>query len=141
MTDIKVGGKFGYVDYMAMQIKAQVDLFGQDIVLLRKPVMEDDGEGGIAREDDEPEPLEAQKLCFIEAAPIAHVARGSNYQDIIGMGQRVVTNYALVGLVDADMMKADTFVIDDYEYEIIYVHPDHDFMRLAEVERVEEGNA
>lgn len=137
---IKTGGKFGYIEYEAMQIQAQIDVFGQDIVLLRLPELEDDGEGGMARESDEPVPLDPQRLCFVEAAPIAHVARGSNFQEIIGMGQRVTTNYVLVGTVEADMRKDDTFVIGEHTYELKYVHPDHDFMRLAEVERIAEGN-
>lgn len=140
---MKVGGKFDETYYMALQIQAQVDLYGRSIVLVRPPDLEDDGEGGVARDDDAPTNLPAQRLCFIETAPIAHVARGSNFQDIIGMGQRVTTNYALVGLVDADMKKGDTFSIeeDEYTYELLYVHPDRDFMCLAEVERVAEGNA
>lgn len=137
---MKVGGKFDYTDYSKIQIQAQIDIFGRDIVLIREPALEDDGEGGVARDDDTPTELDPQLLCFVEAAPIAHVARGSNFQDIIGMGQRITTNYALVGTIDADMKKGDKFVINEFEYELIYVHPDHDFMRLAEVERVAEGN-
>lgn len=137
---MKVGGKFSADEYSAMQIATQVEMEGTTILLVREPDYEDDDEGGVIRADGENRTLAEQKFIFQEAAPVAHVARGTNFQQIIGYGQRATTDYVLVGYPQANIAKDDTFTYGQYEYKVTFVHPDRTFMALAEVERITSGN-
>lgn len=139
---MKLGGKFDSDEYSAMQIAAQVEMEGVYIELEREPEYVDDGEGGVIRPDDAPDRKLAQQLfLFRETAPIAHVARGTNFQNIIGAGRRATTNFVLVGYPDANVKADDWFTwTDGYEYKITAVHPDRKFMTVAEIERVTSGN-
>lgn len=140
---MKLGGKFDDTHYSTMQIAEQINTYGEDIVLRREPVAVDDEEGGFITPDEEeggvPTNLPPQHLYFGEAAPLAHIARGTNIQHNIGYGDRVTTNFVLLGAPNADMQKGDTFTKGDYEYRIEMVHPDRAFMTLGEVIRITDG--
>lgn len=139
---MRLGGKFDSDEYSAMQVSAQVEMEGVYIELVREPELVDDGEGGVIRPDTAPERTIAQQLfLFRETAPISHVARGTNFQNIIGAGRRATTNFVLVGYSDANVKTDDSFTwTDGYEYKVTAVHPDRTFMTLAEIERVTSGN-
>jgi hypothetical protein len=140
---VKLGGKFDATHYSAMQIAEQIGMDGENIVLRREPAAVDDEEGGFIIPDEEeggsPTNLDPQLLFFFEAAPLAHIARGTNIQHLIGYGDRVTTNFVVLGPPTADMQKGDTFTKGDYEYRIEMVHPDRAFMTLGEVIRITDG--
>lgn len=137
---MKLGGKFTADDYSSMQIAEQMEMEGVLIELHREAEFVDDGEGGIIRPEDGERTIAEQSFIFQEAAPIAHVARGTNFQQIIGYGDRATTNFVLVGYPEANLKKDDTFERDGCEYKVSFVHPDRAFMTLAELERVTTGN-
>ena len=137
---MKVGGKFSEEDYQCQQTQFLLDSFGEDITLKREPDFEDDGGGGLVRPDEEDSTKPPQVFWFYEAAPIAHVARGTNFQEIINMGQRITTAFILLGLPDADIKQDDEFVRGEFEYKVVFVHDDRSFQTIAELERIGSGN-
>jgi hypothetical protein len=133
---MRLGGRFTEEDYQRQQTQLLLDWFGEAIVLKREPEYVDDGAGGVIRPDDADTALDPQVFWFWEAAPVAHIARGSNFQQIIGMGQRITTNYVLLGLPDADVLQDDEFDYGGYSYKVAFLHDDRRFQTIAEVERV-----
>lgn len=138
---MKVGGKFTTQQYMAQQNDMLLDLDGVFIKLQRKAALVDDGEGGVIRsvEPEDERTVAAQKFLFWEAAPVAHVARGANFQQVIGMGQKITTSHVLVGKTDANIRQDDYFVHNGDEYVVMFVHPDRTEQTIAEVDRVASG--
>ena len=126
------GGRFSYLNAQELQTHALIDLYGRSIVLKRLPTLVDDGEGGLTRPNNVPNSLPPQQFYFETASPIAHVARGASFTQPDGEGQKVTVNYVLVGHRGADVKQADKFVVGDYEYEVIYVHPDRRYQTKAE---------
>lgn len=138
---MRLGGKFTTSEYMEQQNDMLLDLDGVLIRLVREPAYEDDGEGGQIRSDDDEDEvtLAEQRFLFWEAAPVAHVARGADFDQIIGMGQRVTTSHVLAGRTDANIQQDDRFEHEGYDYVVRYVHPDHNEQTIAEVDRVASG--
>lgn len=137
-SSLRLGGRFSLNDYEIEQTKTLLDIDGEYISLHREAEWVDDGAGGQTRAEEDGPTIAKQLFWFFEAAPIAHIARGSNFQETIGMGQRVTTNYVLVGMPDANMRQGDTFWRDGEPYVIEFVHPDRKFMTLGEVERISD---
>lgn len=138
---MNLGGKFTTREYMEQQNDMLLDIDGVLIKLIREPDYVDDGEGGVIRSDDDAEEktLAEQRFLFWEAAPVAHVARGADYDQIIGMGQRVTTSHVLAGRTDANIRQDDRFEHEGYDYVVRYVHPDRTEQTIAEVDRVASG--
>lgn len=130
------GGRFTYRNAQELQTNALIDLYGKSIILNRLPEFVEDNEGGLVRPSDVPTALSPQQFYFETASPIAHVARGASYTQPAGEGQRVTINYVLLGRRTADVKQRDKFVLGDYEYQVIYVHPDKRYQVKAEVELI-----
>lgn len=137
---MKLGGKFSEDDYQCLQTGVLLDLYGELIQLQREPEYEDDEEGGVIRPDDElDKEIGPQEFWFYEAAPVAHVARGANFQQIINMGQRLTTAFILVGMPSANVRKDDWFERGEFTYKVAFVHDDRSFQTIAELERISSG--
>lgn len=134
---MRIGGKFDEAHYQAEQTQIILDMHGEKISLKREPQLVDDGAGGVMPDPDHTGgTLAEQTFWFHEAAPTAHIARGTNFAEIINMGQRTTTGYVLLGMPDVNVRQHDTFKHGVHEYKVTYVHPDRAWQTIAEVERV-----
>ena len=100
----------------------QVDL------ALHRPVFNDDGAGGIERDDDQV--LSAQAMRLIQQA----AGRFSLERRTLD-GQTVTPNYVLMAKYDADMKPGDTFTMGDPDkyYEVVWVREDRRYKTEGEV--------
>jgi hypothetical protein len=94
-------------------------------VVLERSVWASDGAGGTVKGD--PAPLPAQVMRLIPLRDVGSVQRTT------ADGQAVEPTYALLGSYDADMERWDTFLLDDVEYEVVFVNQSRQYETKGEV--------
>lgn len=108
----------GLADANTVVMKEATEFFidyRQEDVVLNRPTMTPDGMGGILQTS--PSALSPQPMRLVPARSITEQAPVR----ITVEGQRVIPNWYLVGMPDANIRVADTATVRGHKLEVVYV--------------------